>query len=276
MTALFITISALIFFFGACIGSFLNVCIYRIPRDESIVLPRSHCPRCGRMIAWYDNIPILSWYLLRARCRHCGESISSRYVLVEALIAFLFTMVWLQYGISVYTPVYWIVVSGLVVATFVDFEHYIIPDRISIGGMLLGLLLSALYPELHAYGSLLPDVDVWSGLTQSALGIALGAGSLWFVAIIGKLIFRKDAMGLGDVKLLGAIGAFLGWRAVLFTIVVSSFAGSIVGIILIAIGNRKWQSKIPYGPYIALAAILWIYFGEALWQAYMAFMGMGL
>lgn len=272
MITILVLMSILVFFFGACVGSFLNVCIYRIPREESIVLPRSHCPHCGKLIAWYDNIPILSWYVLRARCRSCRNSISVRYVLVEALVAFLFTLVWLQYGLSAFTPVYWIVIAGLVTATFIDFEHYIIPDRISLGGIALGLLLSFIYPQLQSYGTLVPITSHWSGLLQSAVGVLAGAGSLWLVAVVGKMIFRKDAMGLGDVKLLGAIGAFLGWRAVVFTIVISSFVGSFVGIALIAVGNRKWQSKIPYGPYIALAAILWIYFGPELWNAYMNFM----
>lgn len=265
-------ISSLVFLFGACIGSFLNVCIYRIPLDESIVMPRSHCPHCDRLIAWYDNIPILSWFVLGARCRHCRKPISPRYVLVETLVAFLFTMVWLQYGLSIYTPVYWIVIAGLVVATFVDFEHYIIPDRISLGGIALGLLLSFILPELHSFNTLFSQTSHWQGLAQSAIGVASGAGTLWLVAIIGRMIFKKDAMGLGDVKLLGAIGAFLGWRAVVFTIVISSFVGSIVGITLIIFGGREWQSKIPYGPYIALAAILWIFFGPDLWNAYIEFM----
>lgn len=272
MMTLFIVISIMVFFFGACIGSFLNVCIYRIPREESIVSPRSHCPKCGKLIAWYDNVPILSWLLLRASCRHCRQPISPRYILVELLVATLFTLVWLKYGLGIFTPIYWVVIAGLVVATFIDFEHYIIPDRISLGGIALGLALSMIFPRIHAYGTVLPQISVWSGLAQSLIGVLAGAGTLYLVAVIGRMIFKKDAMGLGDVKLLGAIGAFMGWRAVVFTIVVSSFAGSIVGIILIAIGDRKWQSKIPYGPYIALAAIVWIYIGFDLWSAYMDFM----
>jgi leader peptidase (prepilin peptidase)/N-methyltransferase len=270
--ALFIIISSLVFLFGACIGSFLNVCIYRIPLEESIVMPRSHCPHCDKLIAWYDNIPILSWFVLGARCRHCKKPISPRYLLIETLTAFLFTMVWLQYGLSIYTPIYWIVIAGLVVATFIDFEHYIIPDRISLGGIALGLIVSFILPELHSFNTLFSQTTRWQGLIQSAIGVVSGAGTLWMVAIIGRMIFKKDAMGLGDVKLLGAIGAFLGWRAVVFTIVISSFVGSIVGITLIIFGGREWQSKIPYGPYIALAAILWIFFGPDFWNAYIDFM----
>lgn len=276
MMELYVILSFLVVFFGACVGSFLNVCIYRIPREESVVAPRSHCPHCNELIVWHDNIPILSWFALRARCRHCGKPISCRYVLVETLVAVLFYFVWLEYGLTVQTPVYGLVVAGLVCATFIDFEHYIIPDRISLGGIGLGLLLSYIFPVLQSHAALVSTLSRFEGLLQSFYGVLAGAGSLWLVAVIGKMIFRKDAMGLGDVKLLGAIGAFMGWRAVVFTIVVSSFLGSLVGVALILIGNRQWQSKIPYGPYLALAAILWIYFGPDVWSAYLRWMSPGI
>ncbi len=265
-------ISIFVFIVGACIGSFLNVCIYRIPREESIVFPGSHCPKCEKAIKWYDNLPIISWLLLRAKCRNCSQSISPRYALVETLVAVLYTLVWMQYGPQAITAVFCLVIAGLVVATFIDFEHYIIPDRISLGGIAAGLLISFFVPELHSLVDPMFQLDGIQALSRSAIGVAAGSGSLWLVAVVGKMIFKKDAMGLGDVKLLGAIGAFMGWRSVVFTIVISSFAGSIVGVTLIAIGNRKWQSKIPYGPYIALAAVLWIYFGPALWNMYMDYM----
>ena len=263
-----------VFLFGACIGSFLNVCVYRIPRDESVVTPRSHCPHCGKLIAWYDNVPVLSYLLLRAKCRHCGERISPRYMLIELLVAVLFTLIWLLYGLlnrggsywmilDPRIPVYWLAMAGLVVATFVDFEHYIIPDRISVGGVAAGLLLSALVPEMHGEHSRI------SAFEASVIGALAGGGLLWGVGFIGKLALKKEAMGMGDVKLLAAIGAFLGWQAVLFTVIVSSFAGSAVGISLIALGGRKWQSRIPYGPYIALGAMLWMLWGRDWWGAYL-------
>lgn len=273
--ALYTVISVLVFVLGACVGSFLNVCIHRIPRDESVVAPRSHCPHCGHLIAWYDNIPLISWVVLGAKCRHCGEPISSRYVLVEFLVAVLFFLIWMEYGMSVFTPVYWIVAGGLVVATFVDFEHYIIPDRISLGGVVLGVILSFLFPVLHSQLSLFSRLAHWQALLQSAYGILAGAGTLWLVAKVGRIIFKKDAMGMGDVKLLGAIGAFMGWRAVAFSIVVSSFVGSVVGIVLILLGGKEWQSKIPYGPYLALGALLWIFFGADVWNAYLHWMAGG-
>lgn len=268
--------AVLSFVFGACVGSFLNVCIHRIPREESCVRPRSRCPSCGRPIAWFDNLPLISFWALRARCRHCGAGISPRYVLVELLVAILFLLVWLSLGPQgserplalVPVPFFlgvcirWLVVSGLVLGTFVDLEHMIIPDRVSLGGMAAGIVLSAFFPWLHG-GSRWLD-----GAGAAAVGAAVGAGGLWLVAQLGRLIFRKEAMGLGDVKLLGAIGAFMGWRAVFFTILVSSLAGSAVGLGLVASKRQAMQSRIPYGPYLALAALIWLFWGPALWSAY--------
>ena len=255
-------LTCLAFFFGACIGSFLNVCIHRIPREESVVHPRSHCPQCNSPIAWRDNIPLFSYLALRGHCRHCGVYITPRYFLVEMLTAVLFLMVWNRFGLDLRTPIYWLVVSGLILGTFVDFEHMIIPDRVTWGGMIIGLLLSALVPALHGRATLL------GGLKMSAIGAAAGFGLLFAVAEIGRFIFKKDAMGFGDVKLLGAIGAFFGWPAVLFTIMVSSLAGSVVGIYFIVARNQEWQSRIPYGPYLALAALIWMLGGDSLWNQY--------
>ncbi|MFH0908623.1 MAG: prepilin peptidase [bacterium] len=255
-------LTVLAFFFGACVGSFLNVCIYRIPREESVVHPRSHCPQCGKMIAWYDNIPLVSYLALRATCRHCGLHIRIRYFLVELLTAVLFLLVWNRYGLDVVTPIYWLVISGLVLGTFVDFEHMIIPDRVSLGGMAAGLVCSILAPSLHG------ETEWYRGLIDSAVGLAVGSGSLWSVGVLGKMVFKKDAMGLGDVKLLGGLGAFLGWQSVIFTIMVSSLFGSFVGICFIISRKKEWQSRIPYGPYLALAAVVWMLGGNGAWQAY--------
>ena len=276
--------TVLFFLWGACCGSFLNVCIYRIPRDLSVIKPRSHCPHCSQYIAWYDNIPLVSYLALRARCRRCGGPIAVRYFLVELLTAVLFLLIWLKYGptagsrplglapmTSIWlVPVYWLAIFGLVLGTFVDFEHMIIPDRVTLGGIVLGVALSALLPEMHHAGRVTGALTWQQAVLPSLIGVILGSGILWLLAWLGRLVFRRDAMGFGDVKLLGAIGAFLGWKAVLFTIMMSSLAGSIVGVSLIFAGKKRMQSKIPYGPYLALAALVWILWGPALWNAYVS------
>ena len=260
-------LTVIIFVFGACWGSFLNVCVYRIPLDKSVVTPRSHCPGCGRVIAWYDNIPIWSFLALRARCRHCRVKISPRYVLIELLTAILFTWIWLGYGYDWRTPVYWLVAACLIMGTFIDFEHMIIPDRVTIGGMIAGLILSPLLPSLHGADT------AWEGLKAAAIGMATGYGILKIIAVLGKRMFKKDAMGMGDVKLMGGLGALLGWQAVFFVIFVSTLVGSVVGIGLIVARHKEWQSRLPYGPYISLAAIVWILGGDRIWRAYWDWIG---
>lgn len=265
--------------FGACVGSFLNVCIYRIPREESVVTPRSHCPHCGALIPWYLNIPVVSWCCLRGKCASCKGPISIRYTLVELLTAALFLAVYMQWTLPhtfymqpitqpLLVPIYWLFVSGLVLGTFVDFEHYIIPDSVTLGGMLVGPILSALVPAMH-------DQEIWwKGLLSSGIGLSIGFCSLFAISWIGEKIFKKEAMGFGDVKLLGAIGAFLGWKAVIFTIVASSFLGSIVGITLIVWRSAKLQSEIPFGPYLALGALIWAFYGPPLLKIYMRTMSL--
>jgi leader peptidase (prepilin peptidase)/N-methyltransferase len=263
-TFFFFYFSTLVFTIGACVGSFLNVCIYRIPREESVVAPRSHCPHCGKMIPWYDNIPQFSFLALSGRCRNCKGVISVRYFLVELLTAVLFLLVWLYYGLDARTPVYWLMVSGLILGTFVDFEHMIIPDRVTLGGVVAGLVLSPLIPSLHDVSGPLES------LSAALIGMVAGAGLLWGIGLIGKWILRKDAMGMGDVKLLGGLGALLGWQAVLFTIMVSALLGSCVGVGLILSRNKEWQSRIPYGPYLAISAVIWILWGKPWWNIYIA------
>lgn len=260
-------------FFGACVGSFLNVCIYRIPRDESVVTPRSHCPHCGAMIPWYLNIPVLSWLCLRGKCASCKGPIAFRYTLVELLTAALFLAVFMKW-VAPHTlhvdpiwsplliPIYWIFLGGLVLGTFVDFEHFIIPDSVTIGGMVVGPILSALVPALHG------EKIWWMGLRDSGIGLTVGFGLLFAVAWFGEKAFKKEAMGFGDVKLMGAIGAFLGWQATLFTVFVSSFLGSVVGLGLIVFRNAKMQSRIPFGPYLSVAALIWVFWGPALVRLY--------
>jgi len=263
--------------FGACVGSFLNVCIYRIPRDESVIAPRSHCPHCNTLIPWYLNIPVLSWLCLRGRCAACKGPIAFRYTLVELLTGMLFLAVFMKWAAPaalhmppiaqpLMIPVYWLFLAGLVLGTFVDFEHFIIPDSVTIGGMAAGPLLSALVPALHGQGLW------WQGLRSSGIGLLAGFGLLYAVGWIGTRAFKKEAMGFGDVKLLGAIGAFLGWKAVLFTIFASSLLGSVAGLLLIAFGGVKMQSRIPFGPYISMGATVWLFWGEKILALYIGLM----
>ncbi len=259
-----------VFLFGACWGSFLNVCIYRIPAELSVVKPRSRCPKCMTNLAWRDNIPILGWLLLGGKCRYCKAPISPRYPIVELITALLFTAIWLKYpmltdgAIDYRFAAYALLAFGLLLGSFVDLDEMWIPDRCTIGGMIIGPILSFLIPAMHG------ETGRLDGLVQSLLGMAFGFGLLWSVGFFGKLILKKDAMGFGDVKLMGALGAFFGWQAVLFIIFVSSLLGSIVGVSLIAFGKKEWQSRIPFGPYIALAALIWMLGGYIWWDAYIA------
>ena len=341
------------FFFGALIGSFLNVCIYRIPRGISVANPaRSYCPICKHSIPWTENIPILSWFLLRGRCAHCHERISPRYVVVETLTAMLFATAAFLVPIPALFSVL-VIISILIVATFIDLEFMIIPDSVSKSGIAAGLVLSLLTPGLHKTSSPLFSVG------SSLLGAALGAAILYLIGELGKLafgryklvlsapaqfsfevlpkdnrrividgesflwnehFFRKsdriivrvqeaeinatnyqntdltffhdrlvtssgaipldeiahlvgrtayaefprEAMGLGDVKLIAAIGTFVGWEGILFTIVAASFIGAAYGLTSIALGKRERSSKIPFGPYLAVGAVIWLFWGNTL------------
>ncbi|HXI84718.1 MAG TPA: prepilin peptidase [Verrucomicrobiae bacterium] len=275
MTGLQLYIDFLVFAFGAVVGSFLNVCIHRMPLDQSIVFPPSHCPHCDQRIRWADNIPLFSYLALRCKCRNCGAKISPRYFIVELLTAVLFLLMWLKltqwddppvHGIYfLKAPIYWMVIAGLIVATFIDFEHYIIPNEITLGGIVVGLLLSIVYPPLMGANSLQMSV------VRSVLGVLVGGVTLLVVATVGEIIFKKEAMGMGDVKFLAAIGAFFGWQATLFTVFVSSMLGGVIGLILVIGSKKGWQSRIPYGPYIALGALLWMYCGREIMKWYLGF-----
>lgn len=337
--------SAVFFCFGCIVGSFLNVCIYRMPLGLSVVSPPSHCPHCKYSIPWFLNVPLVTWLSLQGKCKNCGAPISPRYFLVELLTGVAFLACWLAQGqqSAWVALIYCLFLAGLIVATFIDFEHFIIPDEITIGGAIVGFVISLALPLLHC------EADVVGGLLKSVLGIGVGAGLVYAILRAGKLMFGRqrvelpadtriifsetavhlpdrdipyeelfyrqsdvivmqartvelvdrgymdvavklspsrlligeeefqpenvphleavsseivlprEAMGFGDVKFMAAIGAFLGWQATIFSLMVSSLIGSIVGVTLIVSGRREWSSRIPYGPYIAAAAIIWVF-----------------
>jgi leader peptidase (prepilin peptidase) / N-methyltransferase len=352
--------SAFAFVLGAAIGSFLNVCIYRLPRDLSVNKPRrSFCPACKKPIPWQQNLPLLSWLLLRGRCANCGSKITFRYFGVELLTALLFLAVWRSFPWEI-AIAYWIFVSLLIVATFVDFEHFIIPDQVTIGGVIGGIVVSFAVPELMNTDSRVAAV------VRSVLAAALGYLILWIVLEAGKLAFGKkrirlegptpftwtrhgddadfvvgeerslwsdyfareqdrlllhcdeakidsrshgaatlefhynrvrvgseefaldqvtqiagvareleiprEAMGRGDLKFLAAIGAFTGWRAVLFSIFAGSLLGSLIGLFTLLVGKRVWSAKLPFGTYLAAGALIWIFFGEEFVRWYLSFL----
>jgi leader peptidase (prepilin peptidase) / N-methyltransferase len=345
------------FVLGAATGSFLNVCIYRLPRELSINQPRrSFCPSCQKQIPWQQNLPLISWLYLHGRCAFCGNRIAFRYFAVELLTALLFLAVWISFPWDI-AIAYWIFVSLLIVATFVDFEHFIIPDEITLGGTAAGIVASFILPDLMSASGR------WSAVFMSILSAALGYGLLWVVLEGGKLAFGKktirlkaaapftwtrrgedadfvvgdergtwsdyfarekdllllhcdeariderhcgnvtlkfhynrvaidkeevsldtvqeisgvvrelqiprEAMGRGDLKFLAAIGAFLGWRAVLFSIFAGSLLGSLIGLLTLVIGKRVWSAKLPFGPYLAFGALVWMFFGASFFAWYL-------
>ena len=344
------------FVLGAAVGSFLNVCIYRWPVDLSINRPRrSFCPQCKQPISWYQNLPLVSWLALGGRCAHCGAKIAFRYFAVELVTALLFLAIWQRFPWQV-AITYWVFVSFLIVGTFIDFEHFIIPDRITIGGTIAGVACSIVVPALMQ-----TDSRVAAGV-RAALAAALGYVILWIVLEAGKIAFGRkrivfdgptpftwtkrdddadfvvgteeslwseyfarekdrlllhcdevriddreygsvtldfrydrvnadghvlmlddlthisgvtrqmviprEAMGRGDLKFLAAIGAFLGWRAVLFSLFAGSLLGSVIGLVTLVVGKPVWSAKLPFGPYLAFGALTWMFFGETVLRWY--------
>lgn len=254
------------FIFGAVVGSFLNVCICRLPRNESIVLPSSHCPNCNFKIPFYDNIPILSYIALHGKCRSCGLPISLQYPLVELVNGLLALFLLIKFGASLTFLALLIFCSALVVITFIDLEHQIIPDVISLTGIPLGFVSSFFISDLYHEGMLL-------GWESSLIGIAVGGGSLWLVASGYELFTKKEGMGGGDIKLLAMMGAFLGWPAIPFVIFVSSLIGSVIGIIVMLAQKKDSKLAIPFGPFLTLGAILYIFFGSQVIHWYLGLSG---
>ena len=241
--------------FGAIVGSFLNVCIYRIPKGESIIFPGSHCPHCHRLIPFYDNIPLVSYLLLRAKCRYCHGPISLQYPLVEGVTALCSFLLLTRFGISWSYLFYFSFIASLIVITVIDLYHQIIPDVISLPGIGVGLIASFILPQPTFLNSL--------------IGVLLGGGSLFLVATFYHWLFKREGMGGGDVKLLAMIGAFLGWKAVILTILLGSLVGSVIGVIVMVIKGKDFKYAIPFGPFLSLGAALSLFYGENLIRWYL-------
>ncbi len=265
--------------FGLLIGSFLSACIYRIPlgRDDcypedspvkrpvehvSLLSPaRSFCPHCLKQLAWWHNIPVFSWFLLRGKCGLCQAPISARYPLVELLSCSAAVLSYTQYGLTPTAAVIYAFTAALIVISFIDYDFYIIPDIISKPGAVIGVLLACVNEYLHIF-----TAPVASGITASLVGLAFGSGFLWLVAEIYFRLRKIEGLGLGDVKLLAMTGAFFGIESTFYTIFVGSLLGSVCGILLMVLFRRSSQHPIPFGPYLALGTILYLFAGESLLQ----------
>ena len=241
-----------VFVFGACVGSFLNVCICRLPVNESVVSPPSHCRACKALLPWHDNLPLLGYLMRRGRCGSCGEKFSIRYFMVELLTGLLAVVLTWQFGPTLTTLGYFAFAAALVVITFIDLDHQIIPDVISLPGVLAGLLFSLLSP--------LPTLTLWT----SFIGALVGGGILLAVALGYQLLTGREGMGGGDVKLLAMIGAFLGWRAIPFTIFIASLLGSIVGVTAMIRNRADSKLALPFGPFLSFGALSYLFIGESL------------
>jgi leader peptidase (prepilin peptidase)/N-methyltransferase len=234
---------------GLCVGSFLNVVIYRLPLGASIVRPGSHCPVCGSPVRPYDNIPLVSWIVLLGLCRDCGSPISPRYFLVELLAGALAWALARVYGMDVSALLFMVFVWSLVAVTFIDLDHQIIPDEITLGGAVAGLAVSHFLP-LGFYGS--------------AVGLLVGGGIFFLIAVV-----MPGGMGGGDIKLMAAIGAFTGWKQALLTIILGSVLGAAAGLFMIALFGRGRKDKIPFGPFLAIAAVISVLWGDRIINAYL-------
>ena len=264
------------FLFGAIVGSFLNVCIFRIPLKTSLISPSSRCPQCKIPIKAYDNIPILSYFLLGGRCRSCKAPISTRYPLVEAMTALFSVFLMLKFGLSPSFFIYFILISSLVVVSFIDLDHRIIPDTISLPGIILGLLASFMktagqndFLVRFVFRTVKGGINM--ATLDSLLGIFIGGGLLYAVAVLFYWVTKKEGMGGGDIKLLAMIGAFLGWTSTVFTIVVSSLIGSIVGVALMVAKGADSKYAIPFGPFLSMGAVIYLFFGREIIRWYLHF-----
>ena len=235
---------------GAAIGSFLNVLIYRLPEEQSIVSPASRCPRCGKAIRFYDNIPVISYILLRGRCRDCGERIAFRYPLVEAITAAFSLLLFWKYGVTFQWLVCFAFVCALIVITFIDLDHQIIPDVISLPGIPIFLLAAVFVMKLR--------------FLDAFLGFLIGGGCLYVIAFVYELLTKREGMGGGDIKLLAMIGGFLGWQSLLFVLLFSSLLGAVLGIAVMLAKGQDMKYAVPFGPFLSAAAAAYIFIGDAV------------
>ncbi len=260
-----IPVLAFTFIFGLLVGSFLNVCIFRLPEGKSIVSPPSSCPACGSPVRFYDNIPVVSYLMLRGKCRSCGVRISPQYPLVELLNGVLYVAVLLRVGLEapMVTAAYLAFVSTLIVIFFIDMKHQIIPNIITLPGIPLGIVAGAFF---------LPDPFIRSqalGIKAALVGAAAGGGSFYLIAVAGKMMLKKDAMGGGDIKMMAMVGGVVGWKGVLLTTFAGSLLGSVAGLLLIAIKGRQWGRHIAFGPFLALGALVTVFLGEEIMSAWL-------
>ena len=243
-------LTVIVVFAGAAVGSFLNVCILRIPAGLSIIFPSSRCPKCGNPIRFYDNVPVIGYLLLRGKCRDCGESISPRYLIIELMTAVFSWLLFRKFGLtSAYLSVF-LFTCALIVVTFIDLDHQIIPHVITLSGIPIFALLSVLFMGIS--------------FVESFLGIMIGAGILYFVAVYYEALTGREGMGGGDVNLLAMMGGFLGWRSLLPILLVSSLIGAVVGLAFIVWKGKDMRYAVPFGPFLCAAACLYLFFGTFL------------
>jgi leader peptidase (prepilin peptidase)/N-methyltransferase len=247
----------LIFILGLIVGSFSNVCIYRIPKNESIIYPASHCPKCRSKIKPVDNIPLLSYILLKGRCRNCKSKISIQYPIVELLTGLTYLIIYLTYGLSIQSLIYIILSSALIIIAFIDLNEQIVPDVISLPGIVIGFILSFFVPYIS--------------FVNSALGVFVGGGIILIIGTVGSVIFKKEAMGGGDVKLAAMIGAFLGWRYITISLFLGFFLGALAGIFLIMSKIKSREDAVPFGPFIVLGSFITLLWGEKIISWYLGF-----
>ena len=241
--------------FGLIVGSFLNVCIYRLPRRESVMWPASHCTRCNRTLSWFENVPVASWMALRGRCRTCGESIGAIYPIVEAITGAVFAGGYLIYGLTPLLAVRLLFACAMIVLFVIDLRHRILPNVITLPGIVAGLVFSSVLPP---------------GWLASVIGAIVGGGVLYLIAEAYYRLRGVEGLGMGDVKMLAMIGAFLGWQLTLVTLVLASFSGSLVGVGLIASGRSGMQAALPFGTFLAVGALVAAVSGDAMLAWYLS------